>query len=151
MPERLQAKHFHQKYPVFLSTCVPEVHRNPCVPLSDDCCVVCCDHLSYWCTEMEFMYLDLISGNLLKCLIHSATSLHSLEFSQWFIIPFANTGSNSLSNFYVLFSFYLGLSRAHQGCILSLCFFNFYAEYIIRNAGLEEAQAGIQKTILHST
>ena len=29
-----------------------------------------------------------------------------------------------------------------QGCILSLCFINFYAEYIMRNAGLEEAQAG---------
>ena len=31
-----------------------------------------------------------------------------------------------------------------QGCILSPCLFNLYAEYIIRNAGLEEAQAGIQ-------
>ena len=32
----------------------------------------------------------------------------------------------------------------HQDCILSLCLFNLYAEYIIRNAGLEEAQAGIK-------
>ena len=32
----------------------------------------------------------------------------------------------------------------HQGCILSLCLFNFYAEYIMKNAGLEEAQAGIK-------
>ena len=31
-----------------------------------------------------------------------------------------------------------------QGCILSPCLFNFYAEYIIRNIGLEEAQAGIK-------
>ena len=31
-----------------------------------------------------------------------------------------------------------------QGCILSPCLFNFYAEYIIRNARLEEAQAGIK-------
>ena len=31
-----------------------------------------------------------------------------------------------------------------QGHILSLCIFNFYAEYIMRNAGLEEAQAGIK-------
>ena len=31
-----------------------------------------------------------------------------------------------------------------QGCILSPCLFKFYAEYIIRNAGLEEAQAGIK-------
>ena len=31
-----------------------------------------------------------------------------------------------------------------QGCILSPCLFNFYAEYIMRNAGLAEAQAGIK-------
>ena len=31
-----------------------------------------------------------------------------------------------------------------QGCILSLCLFDFYAEYIMRNAGLEETQAGIK-------
>ena len=32
-----------------------------------------------------------------------------------------------------------------QGCILSPCLFNLYAEYITRNAGLDEAQAGIKK------
>ena len=32
----------------------------------------------------------------------------------------------------------------HQACILSPCLFNFYAKYIMRNAGLEEAQAGIK-------
>ena len=32
----------------------------------------------------------------------------------------------------------------HQGCILSLCLFNFYAEYIMRNARLDESQAGIK-------
>ena len=31
-----------------------------------------------------------------------------------------------------------------QGCILSPCLFNLYAEYIIRNAGLDEAQDGIK-------
>ena len=31
-----------------------------------------------------------------------------------------------------------------QGCVLSPCLFNLYAEYIMRNAGLEEAQAGIK-------
>ena len=31
-----------------------------------------------------------------------------------------------------------------EGCILSSCLFNFYAEYIMRNAGLEETQAGIK-------
>ena len=33
---------------------------------------------------------------------------------------------------------------AHQGCILSPCLFNLYAEYIMQNAGLDEAQAGIK-------
>ena len=32
----------------------------------------------------------------------------------------------------------------HQGSILSPCLFNFYAEYIMRNTGLEEAQAGVK-------
>jgi len=32
----------------------------------------------------------------------------------------------------------------HQGCILSLCLFNFYAEYIMQNAGQDEVQAGIK-------
>uniref|UniRef100_A0A4W2HHE8 RNA-directed DNA polymerase n=1 Tax=Bos indicus x Bos taurus TaxID=30522 RepID=A0A4W2HHE8_BOBOX len=34
--------------------------------------------------------------------------------------------------------------EVRQGCIMSLCLFNLYAEYIMRNAGLEEAQAGIK-------
>ena len=33
---------------------------------------------------------------------------------------------------------------ARQGCILSPCLFNFYAEYIMQNAGLDEVQAGIK-------
>ena len=33
----------------------------------------------------------------------------------------------------------------HQGCILLLCLFDFYAEYIMRNLGLEETQAGISE------
>ena len=32
----------------------------------------------------------------------------------------------------------------HQGCVLSPCLFNLYAEYIMRNTGLEETQAGIK-------
>ena len=34
--------------------------------------------------------------------------------------------------------------RVHQGCMLSPCLFNLYAKYITRNAGLDEAEAGIK-------
>ena len=36
------------------------------------------------------------------------------------------------------------IGKGRQGCILSPCLFNLYAEYIMRNAGLEESQAGIK-------
>ena len=36
------------------------------------------------------------------------------------------------------------MKGVHQDCILSPCLFNLYAEYIMRNAGLDEAQAGIK-------
>ena len=34
--------------------------------------------------------------------------------------------------------------EAYQGCILSPCLFNLYAEYVMQNSGLDEAQAGIK-------
>ena len=37
-----------------------------------------------------------------------------------------------------------GSKKVCQGCILSPCLFNLYAEYIMRNSGLDEAQAGIK-------
>ena len=39
--------------------------------------------------------------------------------------------------------FQIGIG-VHQGCILSPCLFNLYAEYVMRNAGLDESQAGIK-------
>ena len=38
----------------------------------------------------------------------------------------------------------------YQGCILSPCLFNLYAEYIMRNAGLDESQAGIKIAVRNS-
>ena len=45
--------------------------------------------------------------------------------------------------FSLFFRFQIG-KGVRQGCILSPCLFNLYAEYIMRNAGLEETQAGIK-------
>ena len=45
----------------------------------------------------------------------------------------------------VLYTHWFQIGKGvRQGCILSPCLFNFYAEYIMRNTGLEETQAGIK-------
>ena len=41
--------------------------------------------------------------------------------------------------------------RSRSGCILSPCLFNLYAEYIMRNAGLDESQAGIKPGKISTT
>ena len=53
------------------------------------------------------------------------------------------TAAMKLKDAYSLDWFQIG-KGVRQGCILSPCLFNFYAEYIMRNAGLEETQAGIK-------
>ena len=55
--------------------------------------------------------------------------------------PVCRSGSNKTGHGRDWFQIGKGV---HQGCILSLCLFNLYTEYIMRNAGLEEAQAGIK-------
>ena len=55
--------------------------------------------------------------------------------------PVCRSGSNRTGHGTDWFQIGKGI---HQGCILSPCLFNLYAEYIMRNAGLDEAQAGIK-------
>ena len=57
--------------------------------------------------------------------------------------PTCKSGSNSLNGYGTTDWFQIG-KGVRQGCILSPYLFNLYAEYITRNAGLEEAQAGIK-------
>ena len=83
----------------------------------------CVDHNKLWKTQKEMRTPD-----HLTCLLRNlyagqeATVRTGHGITDWFQIG----------------------KGVHQGCILSLCLFNFYAEYIMRNAGLEEAQAGIK-------
>ena len=57
--------------------------------------------------------------------------------------PVCRSGSNSRTGHGTTDWFQIGKGLC-QGCILSPCLFNFYAEYITRNTGLDEAQAGIK-------
>ena len=78
------------------------------------------DHIKLWKILKEMGILD-----YLTCLLRNlyagqeATVRTGHETTDWFQIG----------------------RGVHQGCILSPCLFNLYAEYIMRNAGLEEAQA----------
>ena len=83
----------------------------------------CVDHNKLWKILKEMRILD-----------HLTCLLRNLYTGQEATI---RTGHETID----LFQIGKGVC---QGCILSPCFFNFYAEYIMRNAGLEEAKAGIK-------
>ena len=83
----------------------------------------CVDHNKLWKTLKEMGIPD-----LLICL------LRNLYAGQDVIV---GTGHGTTDWFQIG-------KGVHQGCILSPCLFNFYAKYIKRNAGLDEAQAGIK-------
>ena len=57
--------------------------------------------------------------------------------------PYAGQEARVRSRYGIMDWFQIG-KGIHQGCVLSPCLFNFYAENIMQNAGLEEAQAGIK-------
>ena len=83
----------------------------------------CVDHNKLWKILQEMGipdHLTCLLRNLYAC--QEATVRTGHETTDWFQIG----------------------KGVRQGCILSLCLFNFYAEYIMRNAGLEEAQARIK-------
>ena len=84
--------------------------------------------LTVWITTNYGQFLEMGIPDHLTCLLRNlyvvqeATVRTGLGTTDWFQIG----------------------KGVHQGCILSSCLFNLYAEYIMRNAGLDEAQAGIK-------
>ena len=64
------------------------------------------------------------------------TEINEIEINKWEIAT-VRTGHGTTDWFQIG-------KRVCQGCILSPCLFNLYAEYIMRNAGLEETQTGIK-------
>ena len=83
----------------------------------------CVDHNKLWKILKEMGipdHLNCLLRNLYAC--QETTVITSHGTTDWFQIG----------------------KRVCQGCMLSLCLLNLYAEYIMRNAGLEEAQAGIK-------
>ena len=83
----------------------------------------CVDHNKLWKILKEMGILDHLTGLL--------RNLYSGEEA------IVRTGHGTTDWFQIG-------KRVHQGCILSPCLFILYAEYIMRNVGLEEAQAGIK-------
>ena len=73
-----------------------------------------------------------------------------MEIPDHLICPFRNLYAGQEATFRTRHGttdwFQIG-KGVHQGCILSRCLFNLYAEYIMRNAGLEETKAGIKVDI----
>ena len=84
--------------------------------------------LTMWITTNQGKFLEMGVPDHLTCLLRN---LHSSQEAT------VRTGHGTTDWFQIG-------KGLHQGCILSPCLFNFYAEYIMRNAGLDEAQARIK-------
>ena len=80
------------------------------------------------------------------CLSFSASSSFSpsVSFSRQWLKSIDNSRIEKMPEFPSLPSLFYLRYKSFQGCILSPCLFNLYAEYIMRNAGLEETQAGLE-------
>ena len=86
------------------------------------------DHNKPWKILKEMNLKEMIRSDHLTCLLRN---------------PYAGQKATVRTGHGITDGFQIGKGLC-QGCILSPCLFNLYAEYIMRNAGLEEAQAGIK-------
>ena len=90
---------------------------------------------------MDWLDLLAVQETLKSLLQHHSSKASILQHSVFFIVqlsyPTFRTGRVTTDWFQIG-------KRVRQGCILSPCLFNLYAEHIMRNTGLDEAQAGIK-------
>ena len=108
----------------------------------------------HWITEKARE----LQKNIYFCFINYAKAFDCVDHNKWKILkemgipdhltcllrnPYAGQEATVRTGHATTYWFQIR-KRVCQGCILSLCLFNLYAEYIMRNAGLDEAQAGIK-------
>ena len=89
-------------------------------------------HLNTWITTNCGKFLEMGMPDLLTCLLRNL---------------YADQETTVRTGHRIMDWFQTG-KGVRQGCILSPCLFNFYAEYIMQNAGLDESQAGIKESRL---
>ena len=94
------------------------------------------------CSLYSFTFIKrLFSSSLSAIRVVSSAYLRLLTFLPAILIP----ACSFLVYWTPYYADWFQIGKwVHQGCILSPCLFNLYAEYIMRNAGLEEAQAGMK-------
>ena len=92
--------------------------------------------------NLYFCFIDYAKAS--DCVDHNTlwTILHEMGIPGLLINLYAGQEATVRTGHGTSDRFQIG-KGVHQGCILSPCLFNLYAEYIMRNAGLDEAQAEI--------
>ena len=108
-------------------TCCPDLIFHPACLEASTVMKLVCRHLVHFLCLYIYMLIHTCLPDHLTCLLRNLYA--GQEAAVW-------TGHGTTDWFQIG-------KGVCQGCILSPCLFNLYPEYIIRNAGLEEAQAGI--------